>query len=264
MVDWSIPDLAAGRRARAPLPRDHDGSAVLARGQSQFAVVRRGPIWFAVRGAPSGKHPYELRNDFGLVAVKRLTGGRWSDAMPLRPITNAKPDTAGPLLRSARAPGFPVGERVRVSRRGVVTVRGAYRAPASPFKRLLAHLPNGSWVNALDFRQGEMLRAGATWRFAPTACGVTTSWATRPGERYEYSQFFRALPRVAAGSAFGGGSRLGFSTPAGASIEDGYSSGLDPRLWRARLTFPPSTGKPISLSLCASSSPPSPSPRSSP
>ena len=32
------------------------------------------------------------------------------------------------------------------------------------------------------------------------------------------------------------------------------------RLWRARLEFPPSNGKPIALSLCASSSSPSPPP----
>ena len=45
-----MPALAAGPRRLGSLPLDRNGSAVLARGDSQFAVVRRGPVWFAVRG----------------------------------------------------------------------------------------------------------------------------------------------------------------------------------------------------------------------
>jgi hypothetical protein len=212
-------------------------------------------VWFAVRGSPSGKHPYELRDDFGLVAVKLLRRGRWTDLMPLRPITNGKPDSAGPVLRSTPQPGFPFGTQVRVSRRGSVVVTGGYRGAASTFTRVVARLAGGIQVNALDSRPGPLLRTATTFRFRPTPCGVITSFGTQPGDRYEYSQFFRSRPRsVSATSLADAGSTLTFSKPAGASIENGYSSGLDPSLWRARLEFPPSTGKPISLTLCASSS----------
>ena len=256
LADWSTPELARGRPRLGPLPLDHDAGAVLGRGESQFAVVRHGPVWFAVRGAPSGKHPYELRDDFGLVAAKLETGGRWHDLLPLRPITSGSPDSAGPVLRSTPQPGFPFGRRLRVTRRGAVVVDGGYRGAPSTFTRAVARLPGGTQVNALDYNPGPLLRDGARFRFRPTACGVSMSFTTRPGDRFEYSGFFRAPPRASATSVTGDGARLHLGTPAAASTQGGYSSGLDPSLWRARLTFPPATGQPIAISLCSSAAPP--------
>src|SRR5207302_1705741 len=98
-VDWAVPELAGGEPKLGPLPLDRSGGAVLARGPSQFAVVRRGPLWYAVRGTASYQHPSELRDDFGLASVKLLRRGHWTQLMPLRPITTGAPDSAGPVLQ---------------------------------------------------------------------------------------------------------------------------------------------------------------------
>jgi hypothetical protein len=187
--------------------------------------------------------------------VKLLRGGRWTQLMPLRPITNAAADSAGPVLNPGSAPAFPFGDRVSVSRRGVVTVLGGYRRPASPFKRFVAHLPNDEWVNALDFRPGALVRSGAKFRFEPLSCGgIRLAFTTQPGDTYEYSEFFHSPPRAAGTAIADDSSRLLSSAAGSTSIQDGYASGLDPRLWRARIRFSAPTGHPASFSLCAASS----------
>ena len=264
LVDWSVPELAAGDPKLGRLPLDRSGGAVLARGPSQFAVVRRGRLWYAVRGTPSYKHPYELRDDFGLVSVKLLRRGRWTQPMPLRPITNGAPDSAGPALQPGSTQAFPFGDRVTVSRRGVVTVYGGYRRPASTFRRFVAHLANDAWVRALGFTPGALVRSGTRFRFQPLACGgIRLAFTTQPGDLYEYSEFFRSPPRAAGSAIADESSRVTSSAPGRTSIQNGYASGLDPRLWRARIRFSSPTGNPASFSLCATS-PSSASPSASP
>src|SRR5437764_517955 len=136
LVDWSIPDLSRARHRFAPTPADRDGGAVLDRGESRFAVVRHGDLWYVVKSNTSGKHPYELRDDFGLVALKRRTVNGWTDVLRPRPITNGKPDSAGPVLESGpQAPGFPYGDDIRVAHDGSVIVNGGFRTRARNFTR---------------------------------------------------------------------------------------------------------------------------------
>jgi hypothetical protein len=248
-----VPELRHGRRGLGRLPLDSAGGEVLGRGESQFAVVRHGPVWYAVRAAPSGRHPYLLRDDFGLVAVKLFRHGHWSDLMRLKPATvGGGPDSAGPVLRSASQPGFAIGARMSISGRGSVTVRGGFGTAPSASARIAATLTNGTVVKVPDFTPGTLLRSAAVFRFQPLACGgVGMSVNTQPGDVYEYSQFFRSAPQAQGASVGDAGARLTTTPPGRVSIETGYASGLDPHLWRARVRFPPSTGRPIKASLCA-------------
>src|SRR5207248_771834 len=142
LVDWAVPELAHARRHLAPTPVDRNGGAILDHGASGFAVVRHGPLWYVVRSNLSGKHPYELRDDFGLVALELHTRAGWTDLLRPRPITNGKPDSAGPVLRSGAAHGFPYGDAIRVTHDGSVVVTGGFRTAASQVTRVVAKLPN--------------------------------------------------------------------------------------------------------------------------
>jgi hypothetical protein len=123
-----------------------------------------------------------------------------------------------------------VGRRLSVGHGGVVTVAGGFRAAS------------GRW-----------LRRGVRFRFVPTACGVRLRVASRPGDAFDYSAFFRARPAPARpGSRLsGGGQDLTFSPPASSRLRRGYASGLDPRLVRARLGFAHATGAGLSIATCA-------------
>jgi hypothetical protein len=254
LVDWSLPDLARARHRFAPTPADRDGGAVLDRGESRFAVVRHGSLWYVVKSNPSGKHPYELRDDFGLVALKRRTPGGWIDVLRPRPITNAKADSAGPVL--ARGPGFPFGDGIRVAHDGSVVVTGGFRTRARNFSRVVAKLPNGTVVNALDFYPGTTLRSGVTFRFVPEeACGgVAVTWPAQAGDAFEYSDFVAPGTGIPAAQASPKPSRV--------STQPGYASGLDPRLDRVRMRFTNPAGRPITVSKCSAAGSLAPSSRS--
>src|SRR4051812_16567081 len=114
----------AQEAARPGLPvgaiaADAPGAHVLGAGGARFATVRAGDLWFAVRQARG--HEGDLRYDFGLVALKRLDGGEWRDAMPIRPLSRHANDTAGPGLRGT---GPPASTSLTASAGGMVVVRG--------------------------------------------------------------------------------------------------------------------------------------------
>jgi hypothetical protein len=213
-----------------------------------------------VKSNPSGKHPYELRDDFGLIALKRRTATGWIDVLRPRPITNGKPDSAGPVLLSGpQAPGFPFGDRMRVAHDGSVVVTGGFRTRARTFTRVVAKLPNGTTVNALDFYPGTDLRTGVIFRFSPVACGgIAVSWPAQAGDAFEYSDFL--APARGGGPPAQAGPR-----PARTAVQHGYASGLDPRLDRLRMRFRTAAARPITVSKCsAAGSPSSSSPSLSP
>ncbi|MFL5884258.1 MAG: hypothetical protein ACJ77M_04245 [Thermoleophilaceae bacterium] len=256
LVDWALPELARGRHRFAPTPADRNGGAVLDRGESQFAVVRHGPLWYVVKSNVSGKHPYELRDDFGLLAMKVRTAKGWIDVARPRPITSGKPDSAGPVLESGpQAPGFPFGDSMRVAHDGSVVVDGGFRTRARTFTRVVAKLPNGTVVNALDFYPGTTVRSGVTFRFSPDAAcrGLAVSWPTRTGDVFDYSDF--VIP---------GGPPTATANPKPAAVktQSGYASGLDPRLNRVRMRFNNAGGRPITVSKCSAAGSPSSSSRS--
>jgi hypothetical protein len=141
----------------APLPADADGAFLEPR-QGGFAAVRHGDLWYAVHRRIT---TYDLRYDFGLVALKRRgADGRWRDVVRPRPNTRGpSQDSAGPVIVRAGVRYLPYGQSIAVRPGGVVLVQGGFRSE------------NGAW-----------LRRGVTFRFAPSAGGVSVSFPLRAGD----------------------------------------------------------------------------------
>jgi hypothetical protein len=257
-VDWSLPEIADAAHKPTTIRSDAPSRALLSRGESRFAVVRTENVWFAVRTARGGKHPEELRNDFGLTALKvRGRDGTWRDALRLRPITHAEghpTDSAGPVLeRSGGLRAFPFASDARVERDGAVVLDGGLRGSPNPFKRVVARLANGTIVRALDFTPGTLIRSGMTYRFEPTSCGVRYEFQAQAGDTVEYSIFMRAgkeRPRITSRAVQDADARWTFSRPARVRLQRGYASALDSRLVRARATFANLPAGPVQITVC--------------
>ena len=136
-VDWSLPEIADAAHEPTRIASDRPMGALISRGDSRFAVVRTKNVWYAVKATRGGKHPEELREDFGLMALKiRGENGDWRDVVRLRPITRGEgdpTDSAGPvLLRDGGLKAFPFTERARVERDGSVVISGGLRGVAEP------------------------------------------------------------------------------------------------------------------------------------
>ena len=90
-VDWSLPEIADADHKPTQIRSDTPSRALLSRGESRFAVVRTKNLWYAVRTTRGGKHPEELRDDFGLMALKmKGRDGEWKDVVRPRPITRGE------------------------------------------------------------------------------------------------------------------------------------------------------------------------------
>ncbi|HEX8065816.1 MAG TPA: hypothetical protein VF520_04735 [Thermoleophilaceae bacterium] len=256
MLEWARP-AAEPPPEGASIPADRPLRTKLSHSESRFAVVRSGPVWAAIRPTTSGKHPYDVRNDFGLVALKVRTGGRWVDAVRLRPITEGGADSAGPVLHTPAGTGFPFATEVGIERDGTVTMRGGWRREPARSKRTVARLPSGGTVRALASTPGAPLRTGVTFRFEPLPCGMRMTFPVRAGDAFDYSAFL--LPQglsVRPASLRDATSRVALSRPARVSVEDGYASATDPALVRARASWRPSAGGSISVTHCASGNAP--------
>jgi hypothetical protein len=237
--------------------------ALLSRGDSRFAVVRTKDVWYAVRATRGGKHPEELREDFGLMALKirgKNGGGAssgWRDVVRLRPITRGEgdpTDSAGPvLLRDAGLKAFPFTEKATLRSDGSVVIQGGLRGAPNPFKRIVARLDNGTIVRALDFSPGTLIRQDMTYRITPTRCGARIEFPAQAGDRIEYSIFLAAderRPRITSQGVSDANARWSFNRPAQVKLERGYASAFDPKLIRARATFANLPAGPVRISVC--------------
>jgi len=228
-LNWALEEMVGSARRIGTIGADRSGAVQLSLRRSRFAVVRRGDLWYAVRRTGSTRAPKDLRNDFGLVALKsRDEEGVWSDLLRVRPRTARRPDSAGPLLRSGSATYFPEGRTIRATRGGNVTIGGGFRDAG-----------------------GRIVRRGARFTFRPTGCGVKMAWGARRGERFEQSVFFTERPKVAGRTLTGGDQRVTVSERAGVALQSGYSSGTDPKLVRARIRFGAGRGRALSVTVCA-------------
>jgi hypothetical protein len=158
-------DVVPGR-----LPLDRGGSFVDP-DHAHLAVVRHGPVWFAVHAiGPKGVD--DLRYDFGLVSLKVRKGRRWVDVQPPRPLNDGLGrDSGGPSIVGPTGMAFPQGTNLSVdSRSGEVVVRGGFRTAAKV------------WA----------LR-GVTFRYKPVRRGVVATVQAPPGTRLRYQDF---LPKA--------------------------------------------------------------------
>ena len=214
-LNWALDEM--DRRSERPVSTigaDADSAEAVSKGESRLGVVRRGDVWFAVKRQASSKRKNDLRYDFGLVALKTLRDGVWSDVLRLRPQTSARPDSVGPVLLSGGGRGLPRGARLTTGR-GEVTVAGGYRSV-----------------------QRRWLRRGVRWTWQATRCGARLSFPVRSGDRYDYSTFFvddASPPRLRGSVLADEAQKVSFSgAVVRVSLQKGYVSGLDPRLLRAR------------------------------
>ena len=118
----------------------------------------------------------DMRNDFGLVALKTRDGDAWKDVLRIRPRTASRADSAGPVLRSGGGPYFPEGRSISATKGGVITIGGGFRTAS-----------------------GRIVRRGGRFVFRPVGCGVKITWKTSRGDRFEYSVFFTEPPVRQAG-----------------------------------------------------------------
>jgi hypothetical protein len=253
MLEWARP-VARHAPAGATIPADHPLRAKLSHGESRFLVVRRGRFWYAVRPTTSGKHPDDIRADFGLIAFKaRGSDGGWRDVSHLRPFTRGGgPESAGPLLRTHGLLGLPFASRVRLAGDGTVSMTAAWRGRPTPIKYVVARLHTGKAVRALGYRPGPVYRDGVPIGYAPTACGVRMSVLAHAGDTIEYSVFLtRARARTGPLEVSDDLSRTTFNRPARVSLEGPYYSAVESGLARARLTFANLPAGPLEITTCA-------------
>jgi len=227
LIEWGLRAMAPGGRTVGILASDRPVRAQLGAGEGRFAVVRRDKLWFAVRRMRSADRANDLRYDFGLVAMKTPAGGTWRDVLRVRPRVTRGRDTTGPVLRVGGAAGLPLGERMSISRAGVVTVVGGFRTAG-----------------------GRVLRRGVRFTFAPAGRCVRTTVAARRGDRLEQSFFFRGKPRRSSTALVDGDQRVGASQPFSAAVGGRYTSAIDVKLDRARLRFVARRAGALVVSVC--------------
>jgi hypothetical protein len=186
---------------------------VLGRGKGAWATARRGDVWLAVRPARTSLR--DLRYDFGLVALKVRSSGIWYDAMPVRPRTASRDDTAGPLLSRGGSTAAPEATSLAARKGGGVVATGGFRTSS------------GTWV-----------RRGVRFEYAPTKCGVRLSFPVKAGDRIAYSAFFALPPRRSGRRLRDARQEVVLSRDASVTVERGYSSGAETDLHRARIRFP--------------------------
>jgi hypothetical protein len=172
--------------------------------QNGFAAVRHGDVWFAVHRR---RLPPDLRNDFGLVALKwRSPSGLWQDILRPRPMRFDAGETAGPVIDRAGQRLLPSGDSLSVAG-GAVVVRG--RIGATP----------------------------ATFRYAPAGRGVRLSMRAQPGDVVTYTVYGPAgATRVHRGVvSYPSGVVKARPRPASVQVEGGFASCCDTRMVAARM-----------------------------
>jgi hypothetical protein len=202
---------------------DVPGASRLGAGAAEFAVVRRGPVWFAVKRARSDAR--DLRYDAGLVALEVLSrDGTWRSVLPLRPRILGARQTAGPLLRSGRRTSLFVARSLRLARGGV-TIKGGFRT------------------------RGRRRQQSAL-RFKAVECGARLSWTAARGRAYEYVAFLRRPAVTTRHGASDSLQSVSFSEPARVALRGDFASASDPHLVAASVRFSPSRRRTLSITVC--------------
>ncbi|MGI8593758.1 MAG: hypothetical protein ACR2ML_05230 [Solirubrobacteraceae bacterium] len=243
-LDWGAETIGNRERRPGQLLADRDGQRLVSYGEGRYAVVRRGPLWWAIKQttSPAFRHkPEDLRSDTGVVALKELREGRWRDLMPIRPRTDGTVvQSTGPILLRDGRRGLPTGTRLRVRGDGVVTNSMDFRTLTGPPRR----------------RKTGYLRRSQRFVYRPLSCGVETRFPVRRGDRFEYSAILRRRQFGAKNTAteifndelryeIGGGLRI-----AGVKYEGGYASGSDVSLVRGRAQLRATRSGTATITVC--------------
>ena len=86
--------------------------------------------------------------------------------------------------------------------------------------------------------EGTWRRRGVDFRYAPAAGGgVRLRIPAEAGDRLEYSVFFRGDPQSSADAVSDGELRASSDALTDVAFEDGYASGAEPKLVRARMAL---------------------------
>ena len=152
--------------AHATLAGTSHNGWYLDRGSLRLAVVRRHSVWFAVHGRRGAR---DARADFGLLALKLHRRGGWVDLIRPRPRTFTGEDTAGPVVVHGRRRLLPTPGSLGIDRRGRITVQGGLQDTAA---------------------SGRVRRT--TFRFEPTARGVTLRFPARAGDAVSLTTYLPA------------------------------------------------------------------------
>ncbi len=231
-MNWTVDHFRD--EPRGPLPADGAGTRRVLYSLGTLVTVRRGDVWLALKQQPgpgkcigNANHRcpgagtvFDLREDFGLLALKRRdpATGQFADLMPAHPLSERRDESAGPVLLDTRGRGLPVGIRTDLEGDAVV-MRGEYRPPG------------GRW------------RVPGSWTFRALPTGAEMTFAAGDRTRFELSGFFRERPAaVRRGSALrmGDDRELMTIAPVGdgrVEVSAGYGSGSEPRLYRALATI---------------------------
>jgi hypothetical protein len=210
-LEW----LMEQRQGAVPAAAERPAVRLVDAGAGGLATSQRGQVWMAVRQRRAGR---DLRSDYGLIALKVNSGG-WYDLLRERPRSDARADSAGPVLLRRGKRYLPDGTALR-------------RGPGS-----------GVLVPTRFGSAG----AGTMVAFSPLPCGVRLTWGGAPGERFEYSVFFRADsdPRQTDPYTVAGGPTvIRLHAPATTTFNGGYASAEDTQLVRARIRLTaPASGR---------------------
>jgi len=221
-LNWAIDTSFATAPGR--IGADAPGAVRLGAGTAEFAAVRRGNVWFAVKRARTEAR--DLRYDLGLVALLVRAGdGSWRSVLPLRPRVKGARASAGPFLRIGGRAVLPVGRSLRPVRGGV-TIRGGFRSTGKARQRLLL-------------------------RFKALSCGVRLSWSAARGRAYEYVAFLRHPAAASARVAADPLQSVSFSEPAHVALGGDFASASDAHLVAARIRFDASRKRTLGVTVCA-------------
>lgn len=230
-----------------PLPADTQGW-FLDPAQADLALVREGPLWFAVHGRTyelfprfygshrllvrdPGPDPLDLRYDFGLLALKWRDGqGAWHDLLRPRPLQGARSATesAGPVMVRPGRRFLPFGRRIEVQPGGVVVVNGGFRAPG-----------------------GRPLPRRVRFRFSPLGDGVRLDFPARRGDSLRLKTYLpSATARTREGRAFDAVSVASASpAPLDVNRETGYASCCDAEMVATTMVLKPRRDRRVAYTL---------------
>lgn len=202
-------DVYGQRRQPGPtrLTADVNGYFFLDSREGRMASVRHGRLWYVVHGHT--RLP-DLRNDFGLMVLKRRIGERWQDLMAPRPLTAKGTQAAGPVIVRHGKRYLPaVGRSMSVTRGGTVRVRGGFATV-----------------------QRRSLGRSVIFRYQPVAGGVRTTFRGRRGDVVRLKTFLPAgrIDRLFRGVRDARTEVFTQPRPSKVSIDGGFSNCCDLRL----------------------------------